>query len=162
MGAIGNRQSAIGNGRWAMDNRELRNPATAADVIIELDGGRIVLIERRNEPLGWAIPGGFIDYGESAEAAAVREAREETSLDVELIEQLKTYSDPGRDPRGHTLTVVFIARAEGTPRGGDDARRAIVVDEASLPQPLAFDHDKVLAEYFHYKRSGERPRYRRI
>lgn len=142
-----------------MSESSFRNPATAADVIIELDGGGIVLIERRNEPHGWAIPGGFIDYGESAEAAAVREAKEETCLDVELVEQLHLYSAPERDPRHHTVTIVFIARASGQPVAADDAARAVVADERSLPTPLAFDHDRVLADYFHYKHSGQRPRY---
>jgi len=144
-----------------MEESGFRNPSAAADTIIELDGGGIVLIERRNEPRGWAIPGGFIDYGESAEAAAVREAKEETCLDVELIEQFHLYSAPERDPRHHTLTVVFIARAAGEPVGADDAARAVVVDERSLPSPLAFDHDRILAEYFHYKKTGRRPRYDR-
>jgi 8-oxo-dGTP diphosphatase len=138
---------------------EYKRPATASDVIIELDRGGIVLIERRNHPPGWAIPGGFIEYGESAEAAAVREALEETCLAVTLIEQLHTYSRPDRDPRQHTITMVFIGRATGTPVGADDAARAIICDESSLPSPLAFDHAQVLADYFHYRRTGRKPRY---
>src|SRR6187399_3003309 len=105
-------------------NEKLRNPLLTVDIIIEIDG-KIVLIERKNPPHGWALPGGFIDYGESAEDAAVREAKEETRLDVELIEQFHVYSDPARDPRQHTISTVFIARAEGKPEGGDDAKRAI-------------------------------------
>ncbi|RMF24907.1 MAG: NUDIX hydrolase [Deltaproteobacteria bacterium] len=131
-------------------------PRPTADIIIETPGG-IVLVERRFDPPGWAIPGGFIEVGETAEEAARREAKEETGLDVRLVEQFHVYSDPARDPRGHTLTVVFIATAEGEPRGGDDAARARVFREDALPSPLAFDHARVLADYFHYKRTGERP-----
>jgi len=138
---------------------EYRRAATAADVIIELEGRGIVLIERRNPPSGWAIPGGFIEYGESAESAAVREALEETCLEVTLLEQLHTYSRPDRDPRQHTITIVFIGRASGNPVGADDAARAIVCDEATLPAPLAFDHAEVLRDYFRYKRTGRRPSY---
>ena len=138
-----------------------RNPYPAADILIELPGGGIVLIERKNVPHGWAIPGGYIDAGESAEDAAVREAKEETCLDVRLVEQFQTYSDPKRDPRHHTMATVFIARAEGEPQGADDAARAIVVHEGSLPSPLAFDHARILADYFHYRRTGQRPRYDR-
>jgi 8-oxo-dGTP diphosphatase len=135
-----------------------RNPTPTVDVIIEQADGTILLIERRNEPRGWALPGGFVDEGESVEHAAVREALEETSLHVELIEQLLTYSDPARDPRKHTLSVVFIATAQGTPQAGDDAAglRAFPLDQ--LPEPLCFDHGKILADYIRYKRTGERPR----
>ena len=141
-----------------MSRHERTGPSPAADAIIELPGGGIVLVERRYPPLGWAIPGGFIEFGESAENAARREAKEETGLDVELLEQFHTYSAPRRDPRGHTLTVVFIARATGVPCGGDDAARAEVFHESGLPSPLAFDHAQVLAEYFTYRRTGRRPR----
>jgi 8-oxo-dGTP diphosphatase len=120
------------------------------------DGG-IVLIERNNPPHGWALPGGFVDYGESVENAAVREAREETCLDVQLTEQFYAYSDPNRDPRHHTISVVFIARASGTPRGADDAKVARVFRENEIPAPLVFDHARILREYFHYKKTGERP-----
>ncbi len=133
-----------------------RNPAPTVDVIIEVNG-KIVLIERKNEPHGWALPGGFVDYGESLESAAVREAREETSLEVKLVRQLKTYSDPKRDPRGHTIATVFLATAEGTPHGADDAKQAILVDEASLPGPLCFDHAEILRDYFRFKRTGSLP-----
>jgi len=142
-----------------MDPVRFRNPAMAADTIIELDGGGIVLIERRNEPHGWAIPGGYIDYGESAEAAAVREAKEETGLDVELVEQFWVYSAPERDPRRHTITIIFIGNARGAPVAADDALRAVVASENTLPKPLAFDHTRILADYFRYRRTGERPRY---
>ena len=139
-----------------------RNPIPTVDIIIELEletaeSVGIVLIRRKNPPLGWALPGGFIDYGESAEQAAVREAAEETSLKVHLIEQFHVYSDPQRDPRQHTLTTVFIARASGTPRGTDDAVEARVFDEDTLPSVLAFDHEQILRDYFMYKRMGKRP-----
>lgn len=136
-----------------------RNPAPTVDIIIELDSGGIVLILRKNPPPGWALPGGFIDYGESAEDAAIREAREETSLDVQLVELLHVYSDPKRDPRKHTMATVFIAKASGTPQGADDAAEARVFYEHALPSSLAFDHAKILQDYFTYKRTGRRPRY---
>lgn len=117
------------------------------DIIIEVEGG-IVLIERKNPPPGWALPGGFVDYGETIEEAAVREAREETGLDVKLIRQFHTYSDPRRDPRGHTVSTVFVARADGTPRGADDAMRAGVFTAGTLPGTIAFDHRQILEDYF--------------
>ena len=125
----------------------VRIPRIAVDLIILLPGDRIVLIRRNNPPHGWALPGGFLEYGESLEQAAVRECREETGLEVELIRQLHTYSDPARDPRGHTVSTVFLARADGTPRAGDDAGDARSVPLADLPAPLVFDHDRVLADY---------------
>jgi 8-oxo-dGTP diphosphatase len=131
-------------------------PSPTADVIIELASGGIVLVERRFPPPGWAIPGGFIEVGESAETAAVREAREETGLVVTLTDLLGVYSDPRRDPRRHTLTVVYIGRAEGTPQAGDDAADARVFTEAVVPSPLAFDHAQILADYFRFRRTGDR------
>jgi 8-oxo-dGTP diphosphatase len=122
-------------------------PALAVDVIIETDTGNIVLIERRNPPHGWALPGGFVEYGETVEAAAIREAKEETGLDVELIRQFHTYSDPQRDPRSHTIAVVFVATASGTPRAASDAARAMVFAPDELPQSLAFDHAVILDDY---------------
>lgn len=124
-----------------------RNPFPTVDIIIEIEGG-IVLIKRKNPPHGWAIPGGFVDYGESLEEAASREAREETSLNVELVSQLGAYSDPGRDPRQHTISVVFLARASGEPTASDDALETAVFDRNSLPEQLAFDHKKILQDYF--------------
>ena len=135
-----------------------RNPLLTVDIIIEIRDGGIVLIERKNPPQGWALPGGFVDYGESLESAAVREAKEETCLDVKLIEQFHTYSDPNRDPRHHTVSIVFIARANGTPRGGDDAKIARLFGENETPSPVAFDHARILREYYHYKKTGQRPK----
>ena len=127
-----------------------RNPLVTVDVIIEIDAN-IVLIERKNPPYGWALPGGFVDYGESLEASAVREAKEETSLDIRLVEQFHTYSDPNRDPRHHTVTTVFIAKADGTPKSADDAINIGVFNPKNLPTPIAFDHAKIISDYFQYK-----------
>jgi ADP-ribose pyrophosphatase YjhB (NUDIX family) len=126
---------------------ELRNPFPTVDIIIEVEGG-IVLIERKNPPPGWAIPGGFVDYGETVEAAAIREAREETGLDITLTGLLGVYSDPARDPRHHTISTVFTASAAGMPVADDDAAAAGVFTEDTLPDEIAFDHRKILAEYF--------------
>ncbi|HIK31538.1 MAG TPA: NUDIX hydrolase [Oscillatoriales cyanobacterium M59_W2019_021] len=138
-----------------------RNPAPTADIIIEMvdrPHRPIVLVERLNPPYGWAIPGGFVDVGESVEAAAVREAQEETGLSVELVEQLLTYSDPQRDPRQHTLSVVFIATATGEPQAGDDAKKLALFDPWEIPTNLCFDHDRILRDYLHYRHYGIRPR----
>ena len=112
-----------------------------------------MLIERRNPPAGWAIPGGFVDYGERVEDAAVREALEETSLRVALIHLLGVYSSPDRDPRLHTISTVFVAQASGKPRAADDAKRLALFDEGSLPPDLAFDHEAILRDYFLWKKS---------
>lgn len=125
-----------------------RNPFPTVDIIIETEEDRIVLIRRKNPPYGWALPGGFVDYGESLESAALREAKEETSLDVEILHQLGAYSDPGRDPRQHTISVVFVARAKGTPKAGDDAAGIGLFDRDHLPVTLAFDHGRILRDYF--------------
>ncbi|MEJ2157369.1 MAG: NUDIX hydrolase [Desulfobacteraceae bacterium] len=132
---------------------EHRNPYLTVDIIIECRSG-IVLIERKNPPLGWALPGGFVDYGETLETAAVREAKEETSMNVHLKEQMHTYSDPARDPRHHTVSTVFIATAEGSPTARDDAKNAGIFSADTLPSPIVFDHLQILTDYFAYK-NGE-------
>jgi 8-oxo-dGTP diphosphatase len=130
-------------------------PLLTVDAIIETTGG-IVLIERKNPPPGWALPGGFVDPGESLSEAVKREAKEETSLDIELVEQLFAYSDPNRDPRGSTVTVVFVARSSGQPRAADDAKNVRVFTLDKLP-PLAFDHGGILDDYRTWKETGRRP-----
>lgn len=124
-------------------------PPVACDVVIELVDRPyrpIVLIERRYPPFGWALPGGFVEMGETVEQAAIREAFEETGLSVELTRLLGVYSDPARDPRGQTIGIVFVGEARGEPKAADDAKAFCVVDPSVLP-PLAFDHDKILADY---------------
>lgn len=133
-----------------------KNPVPTVDCIIELAGERVVLIRRKNPPLGWALPGGFVDEGERLDLAAVREVKEETGLSVELVEQFFTYSDPQRDPRRHTLSTVYIGRAEGEPQGADDAAEARAFPLDALPEPLCFDHGTILADYRAYKRTGQR------
>ena len=131
-------------------------PAIAVDAIIELvdrPDRPIVLIERRNPPHGWAIPGGFVDIGETLEAAVMREAREETSLNITLKCLLGIYSNPDRDPRGHTVTPVYIAEAQGEPRAADDAASLDVFDPHACPA-LAFDHDVIIADYIGYRERG--------
>lgn len=135
----------------------MRNPLPTVDVVIELPEGRVVLVRRRKPPQGWALPGGFIEVGETAEEAAVREAGEETGLAVRLETLLQVYSDPDRDPRHHTLTVVFVGQGEGPPRGGSDAALAQAFDADEMPADLAFDHDRILADYRHWRRTGKRP-----
>lgn len=131
-----------------------RNPSLAVDIIILVEG-RVVLIERRNPPLGWALPGGFVDYGESLEQAAVREAAEETCLELMELRQFRAYSDPDRDPRGHVVSVVFSAVGRGTPRAADDARKIKLFSPQALPSVLAFDHARILADYFRGVAQGE-------
>ena len=133
-----------------------RNPLPTVDTIIEVPGG-IVLIKRRFPPPGWALPGGFVEYGETVAAAAVREAQEETGLTATLTDLLGVYSDPRRDPRLHTIATVFIGRADGAPVAADDAADAGVFTARTLPAPLAFDHASILRDYFEYKRTGRRP-----
>lgn len=133
-------------------------PILAADAIIELvnqSGRPIVLIERKNPPYGWAIPGGFVDVGETVEATAIREAKEETSLDVELKGLLGIYSNPKRDPRGHTVTAIYVAESNGTPIAADDAKSVGIFTLDDLPEPLAFDHAMVLEDYRRYRDNGE-------
>ncbi len=134
--------------------KKFKNPVPTVDIIIELKSGGIVLIERKNHPYGWAMPGGFVDLGETLEEAAVREAFEETSLKVRLKAQLHAYSDPKRDPRMHTVSVVFVAEAVGAPKARDDAKAAGVFGEDDLPEDLAFDHARILKDYFRWKREG--------
>ncbi len=137
-----------------------RNPTPTVDIIIELidrPARPIVLIERKNPPFGWAIPGGFVDYGETVETAAIREAKEETGLEIELIEQFYVYSDPNRDPRQHTLSVVFLATAIGEPQAADDAKHLELFEPWRIPQNLCFDHDRILKDYWRYRHYRIRP-----
>ncbi|KGF73828.1 NUDIX hydrolase [Neosynechococcus sphagnicola sy1] len=138
-----------------------RNPIPTVDILIELldrPHRPIVLIERLHPPHGWAIPGGFVDYGESVAAAACREAQEETGLGVELIDLLAVYSDPSRDSRQHTISTVFIAAAAGDPQAGDDAKALGIFESWQLPSQLCFDHDQILRDYWRYRHYGLRPR----
>jgi 8-oxo-dGTP diphosphatase len=125
--------------------KTFRNPVPTVDVIIEYEGG-VVLILRKNPPPGWALPGGFVDYGETVDAAAHREARQETNLELTDLKMFSVYSDPARDPRQHTITTVFIAQGHGLLKGGDDASQAQVFNLDNLPE-LAFDHKKILKDY---------------
>lgn len=136
-------------------NETYRNPLLTVDAIIETESG-IILIERKNPPYGWALPGGFVDYGESLETAVIREAREETSLDIDILEQFHAYSDPSRDPRKHTVSVVFIAKHDPnqTPYAMDDAKSLGVFPLSEIPEDLAFDHGKIVSDYVRYK-NGE-------
>ncbi len=137
-----------------MGSIDIKTPLLTVDIIIEMASGGIVLIERKNPPHGWALPGGFVDVGESIEDAAVREALEETSLDVELVCQMHAYSEPTRDPRFHTVSIVFVAKATGEPVGADDAARAEVFSEDALPEVIAFDHARIIEDYFRWKEEG--------
>jgi len=133
-----------------------KNPVPTVDIIIEMNNG-IVVIERKNEPFGWALPGGFVDYGESVEQAARREAKEETNLELIDMKQFRVYSDPERDPRMHTISVVFIAKGKGVLRANDDAKNAVVVNPKYMTLKMAFDHKKIIDDYLKYKEknSGE-------
>jgi ADP-ribose pyrophosphatase YjhB (NUDIX family) len=137
-----------------------RNPVSTVDIIIEIknkDGEEgIVLIKRKNPPHGWALPGGFVDYGESLEEAARREAKEETSLRIRIKAQLHTYSDPKRDPRQHTISTVYVASAEGKPKAKDDAQEIRVFRKGEIHFPLAFDHTKIVSDYYRWKKKDER------
>jgi 8-oxo-dGTP diphosphatase len=133
-------------------------PLLAVDTIIRLTDykdDRILLIERRNQPYGWALPGGFVDVGESLESAAIREAREETSLNVELQALLGCYSDPDRDPRGHTVSAVYVATANGTPQAADDAKDIMVADPRDSTIKMTFDHRLILDDYIRFMAYGE-------
>jgi len=143
--------------------RAYRNPKPTVDLLIELVDapGTLVFVVRKYEPRGLALPGGFVDEGEWLADAAVREAKEETGLDVELTELFHAYSDPRRDARQHTISTVFLARAAGRPVGGDDAAECLVCAPDAVPQPLVFDHATIVADYVAYKRRGVRPPPRR-
>jgi 8-oxo-dGTP diphosphatase len=129
---------------------ETRSPRLTVDMIIQMNDSpdHVLLVKRKHPPEGWAIPGGFVDYGETVEEAAVREALEETSLQIKLVRQFHVYSDPKRDPRGHTVSVVFIASASGNPVANDDATEARVFTRNALPSSIAFDHLQILSDYF--------------
>ncbi|HET7825179.1 MAG TPA: NUDIX hydrolase [Anaeromyxobacter sp.] len=135
-----------------------RGPSPTVDVVIALPGDRVVLVRRRNPPPGWALPGGFVDEGETLEAAAVREAKEETGLDVALTDLLYVYSDPRRDARRHTLSAVFLGRAGGDPAGADDAAEARAFEWTALPSPIAFDHAEILRDARAFLLTGARRR----
>ena len=132
-------------------------PLLTVDVIIRMPDDGVVLVRRRNRPQGWALPGGFVDVGETLEEAAVREAREETGLEVELEGQFHAYSDPGRDPRGHTVSMVFLGRAAGGPRGASDAAEARAFPLEELPEPLVFDHADILEDYRRHRGGDAEP-----
>jgi 8-oxo-dGTP diphosphatase len=134
-----------------------KTPTLAVDIILELDG-KLLLVERKHEPLGWALPGGFVDVGEAPAHAAVREAKEETSLDVEVQALLHTYGRPDRDPRGHTVSLVYVARTVGDakPKAADDAKNVQTFALDALP-PLAFDHATIIADYLIWKKDGAHP-----
>ena len=127
---------------------EFRNPYPTVDILIAMESDSVILIKRKNPPHGWAIPGGFVDWGESLEQAAIREAKEETSLDVTLVRQFHTYSDPSRDPRHHTISTVFIATATGELMAADDALEAKSFHRNHLPDKIVFDHRDILEDYF--------------
>jgi len=129
-----------------------KNPIPTVDIIIEIESKGMVLIKRKNPPYGWALPGGFVDYGESLEEAAVRETKEETDLDVKLIGQFHTYSDPKRDPRHHSISTVYVAKAKGVPQAKDDAIEIGIFNETNLPDAIAFDHRSILRDYFKSKK----------
>jgi 8-oxo-dGTP diphosphatase len=148
-----------------------RNPTPTVDIIIELIDSPeerlrqrphrpIILIERLNPPHGWALPGGFVDYGESLETAAIREAQEEVGLAVQLLEQFHVYSAPDRDPRQHTISIVFIATATGTPIAQDDAKSVKIFPPWEIPTELCFDHGQIVQDYLQYRNYQVRPRIR--
>ncbi len=133
-----------------------RGPHPMVDVLVERNGC-LLLVRRRHDPLGWALPGGFVDPGEMVAAAAVREALEETGVRVTLKSILHVYSDPARDHRRHTITTAFVAEGEGEPIGGDDAAEAVFFPLDQLPSPIVFDHAKIIADYCHFRLTGVRP-----
>lgn len=137
--------------------KKYKNPIPTVDIIIYCNEKKIVMIKRKNIPHGWAIPGGFVDYGESLEAAAIREAKEETSLDIELIEQFFTYSNPNRDKRQHTITTVFIAKIKsGEMKAADDAKDIGCFSLETLPENIVFDHRRIIRDFYNYILKGEK------
>lgn len=136
--------------------RTWQRPAVTVDLLLRYHG-RIVLVYRRNDPVNWALPGGYVDYGEPLEAAARREALEETNLELEELEQFHTYSDPERDTRQHSITTVFLATGRGELRAGDDAEKVALFDPSEAPHPLAFDHSRMVRDFEAYLREGRRP-----
>ncbi len=141
-------QEGVRCGKCGEIVRVYRNPLLTVDIVIQMPGKGIILIERKNPPFGWAIPGGFVDYGESLETAAMREAKEETGMDLDDLKQFRAYSDPKRDPRGHTVSVVFTAIGRGIPQAADDAKNLQIFPLDRLPETLAFDHGLILSDYF--------------
>lgn len=139
---------------------EYRNPTPTVDILIIRDN-KLVLVKRKNPPFGWANPGGYVDEGESVEHAAIREAKEETGLDVVLDRLFYVYSDPKRDPRQHTMTTVFVAHADGEPCGSDDAEEARYFDLDALPSPIAFDHETIIRDYVEFTKTGRQPELER-
>lgn len=134
--------------------KQYRNPLPTVDIIIEINSG-IILIERRNPPYGWALPGGFVDYGESLEDAAIREAAEETSLDITDLRLVGCYSDPHRDSRMHTISTVFAAKASGIPVAADDAANLGIFALGQIPEELCFDHARIITDYIAKKTKGQ-------
>ena len=135
-------------------------PRLTVDAVVQNERGELLLIERKNEPPGWALPGGFVDEGETLETAVARELAEETGLRAIDVMQFHTYSNPARDPRHHTVSTVFLVRAEGQPRAGDDAGQAAFFPADALPDPIAFDHRQILEDVGRYHQSGVSPQNR--
>lgn len=131
--------------------KKYKNPFPTVDIIIKMGSNEVILIKRKNYPVGWAIPGGYVNYGESFEEAAIREAEEETSLKVTLLRQFHTYSDPKRDSRQHNVSTVFIAKGEGIPKAASDAKEVRLFAKDNLPENLCFDHRQILADYYNNK-----------
>jgi len=127
--------------------RTHRNPMPTVDAIVLVNGG-VVLIERKNPPYGWALPGGFVNYRETLEEAVIREVEEETNLRIKNLQQFHSYSHPGRDPRYHTISMVFVGQGEGEPQAGDDAQGLMIYRREDVPTVLAFDHGRILQDYF--------------
>jgi 8-oxo-dGTP diphosphatase len=132
-------------------------PPPTVDAILEIAPGKVLLVWRRYPPIGWALPGGFVETGESVEEACAREIFEETGLVITDHRQMHVYSDPMRDPRGQTISTVFVSRPTGSPRAGDDAAEVATYPLDSLPDPICFDHARIL-EDFRVSRWGIGPR----